>query len=634
MVKYLFIFFVLVFIPDTPLTATGSDSLLRELIHVKNDTSKIKILLALHSATKNNNDSALKFANEAITIAEKNNDDKWIFDATNTLAKFYYSILNYDSCLLIEQRLLSLKKNTSYLLGLGRSYRTIGNAFLHSSLDSAMFYYIKSLYLFKSINDLEEYNATQTNMAIVYSKTGRLKEAVQICEFQIEYYHKTGSRQKEEITAMNCAIYCESLGDWKSAEHYLLNSFQIAKELKNEFDISFLSYNLGGLYAQTKRFKQAKQSLLFSLEIGKKINNNELIYNAYGGLANLANTTGDWDDAINYASRAWELGPKNKESEADVNMQMYNGYLHKGDHKKALEYYTIYIAARDSLLNTQRLQKIDELEAQYQNKDKQSQIEVLNIANENHKQQKKLTYVIGSMALLLLVVGFYSAAQRQIFKSKIEKQHALIEERKRISRDLHDDVGSGLTKISLMSRVAEKMEGGRQKQTLQKISNDSSEMVDSMNGIIWALNTKDDSLSNLVAYIRQQAFTLFEDAPMSIILNTPEQVADIPMSGVFRRNIYLAVKEALNNALKYSQATEVNLKIEIIRDMLIIIIGDNGNGFDVENAIAGKKIIGGNGLANMKKRMDEINGELKIESEINKGTMVTFNFRFGNYTKV
>lgn len=185
-----------------------------------------------------------------------------------------------------------------------------------------------------------------------------------------------------------------------------------------------------------------------------------------------------------------------------------------------------------------------------------------------------------------------------------------------------------------MSRVAEKMEGGRQKQTLQKISNDSSEMVDSMNGIIWALNTKDDSLSNLVAYIRQQAFTLFEDAPMSIILNTPEQVADIPMSGVFRRNIYLAVKEALNNALKYSQATEVNLKIEIIRDMLIIIIGDNGNGFDVENAIAGKKIIGGNGLANMKKRMDEINGELKIESEINKGTMVTFNFRFGNYTKV
>ncbi|MBK5285392.1 MAG: hypothetical protein JJE25_08295, partial [Bacteroidia bacterium] len=234
----------------------------------------------------------------------------------------------------------------------------------------------------------------------------------------------------------------------------------------------------------------------------------------------------------------------------------------------------------------------------------------------------------------ILIIAFIAGALFTIYRyqlhKKIEKLKAVEFERKRISADLHDDLGSTLTKISLMSQVAANIAGDRQQETLRKISEDSSDMVDKMNGIIWALNTENDTLPNLIAYIRKQAYAMFEDSTINLTMNISELVEEIPVSGEVRRNIFLVVKEALHNVLKYSQATEVSLSMEMHSGALNISISDNGRGF----VLNGKPTGGGTGIANMKKRMKESGSTVEITSSIGNGTSVLLKCPMHDYTKV
>ena len=242
------------------------------------------------------------------------------------------------------------------------------------------------------------------------------------------------------------------------------------------------------------------------------------------------------------------------------------------------------------------------------------------------------TWLFRIFGILFITAIVYSIYRYQLSK-KLEQHRAISADRKRISTEMHDDLGSGLTKISLMSQVAGKTSGEKQLSILKKITNESSDMVDKMNGIIWAMNTRNDSLSNLFSFLSNSAFEMFEDSKIKLIWNAPPSfIPETPVYGETRRNIYLVVKEALHNVLKYSEATEVSIKLNVKDDELSISIEDNGKGFDSTSPI--RKGNGGNGLLNMKKRMEDIHGTFNISSELNVGTKVSINCFLKNYTKV
>lgn len=224
--------------------------------------------------------------------------------------------------------------------------------------------------------------------------------------------------------------------------------------------------------------------------------------------------------------------------------------------------------------------------------------------------------LIAASAIFIIIRSFYRRRLRKQ-RERFEREEQLLNERVRIASELHDDLGSGLTKISLLSQVASKAEGEKREQSLGRISGESQAMVLKMNEIIWALNANNDTLSGLIAYIRKNAQTLFEVAEPKLIVTTPAQVPEVIIRGEQRRNIYMTVKEALHNALKYAQATEVRLTIELTGNALSISVTDNGRGFD------GTVVPGhGNGLRNMKRRMEEIGGTFVITSGAG-GTEVT-----------
>ncbi|MGX5816780.1 ligand-binding sensor domain-containing protein [Chitinophaga lutea] len=224
------------------------------------------------------------------------------------------------------------------------------------------------------------------------------------------------------------------------------------------------------------------------------------------------------------------------------------------------------------------------------------------------------------LLLLILGIAYYFSALYLDYKIrneklKLEKEQAVDQERARISSDMHDDLGSGLSTIRLLSEIAKrKIKDSGQTKEIERISESAGELVDKMSEIIWAMNSSNDSLANLIAYIRSFAADFLEHAHIQHHFVIPENIPNVKLSGGTRRHIYLAVKESLHNVVKHSQATEVIIEVKVFKNMTIMI-KDNGKGFDPE-----KVRLFGNGLKNIEKRMAQVNGQADIISQ--NGTTV------------
>jgi signal transduction histidine kinase len=201
------------------------------------------------------------------------------------------------------------------------------------------------------------------------------------------------------------------------------------------------------------------------------------------------------------------------------------------------------------------------------------------------------------------------------YEKEIAVYKAQQEERQRISADMHDELGSGMTAIRLMSEIARNKMKGNTPVEIEKISRSADDVLNKMNAIIWSMNSSNDTLDNLVSYIRAWSLEYFENTPVHCKINTPVSIPEKELTGDKRRNLFLCIKETLNNVLKHAQATEVIIDITV-NDKLAIRISDNGKGIDLE-----KLRQFGNGLKNISRRMESIGGSFSIEN--NEGTVTT-----------
>lgn len=197
------------------------------------------------------------------------------------------------------------------------------------------------------------------------------------------------------------------------------------------------------------------------------------------------------------------------------------------------------------------------------------------------------------------------------------------DERNRISADMHDDLGAGMTTIRLYSEIAKSKLDANQIPEIDKISSSADELLNKMNAIIWSMSSSNDSLGNMIAYIRSYALEYFENTGIKCKIIIPEKLPNIEVIGEIRRNVFLVIKESLNNILKHADATEVNIVLTRVEDGLTLYIQDNGKGIDLE-----KIRQFGNGLKNMKKRMQDVNIEFNIENK--NGTLVTLHRKIIN----
>lgn len=210
-------------------------------------------------------------------------------------------------------------------------------------------------------------------------------------------------------------------------------------------------------------------------------------------------------------------------------------------------------------------------------------------------------------------------AEKQIFETKLAVLNARQKERNRISADMHDELGAGITAIRLYSELAKSRQENEVLPEIEKISHSANELLNSMNTIIWAMSNSNDSLENMIAYIRSYSQEYFENTGVRCRISIMEGLPNVEVSGAIRKNVFLVVKETLNNILKHAKATEVTITLTRVTDGLALYIQDNGIGIDLEKI---RRF--GNGLKNMKKRMEEMNIDFSIENK--NGTLVTLHY--------
>ena len=200
------------------------------------------------------------------------------------------------------------------------------------------------------------------------------------------------------------------------------------------------------------------------------------------------------------------------------------------------------------------------------------------------------------------------------------KAHQLLQaERDRIARDIHDDLGSKLTQLLLTGEVAQIESAPPNYALLSQMCDGARNILATIDEVVWIINSQHDNLEDFVIYVCKWVQNFLEPSSIRCRFNTPQELPPKILSELARRNLFLAIKEALNNAVKHSEADELTLHIELNGSQLCIVVSDNGRGFDSTQANRER-----NGLTNMKLRMAEVGGDCEVVSQPGNGCRVSF----------
>ena len=241
-------------------------------------------------------------------------------------------------------------------------------------------------------------------------------------------------------------------------------------------------------------------------------------------------------------------------------------------------------------------------------------------------------WFIGSAGagLILAVAGAVRVVEKQRMKrrlDRLERERALDQERTRIARDLHDEMGAKLCRISFLSEHARRaVEPHALREQIESISDDSREVLHSLDEIVWAVNPENDTLEHAASYLAQYAQEYFQMTGVECELNVPAQLPPHPFSSQVRHHLFLAVREALANILKHSKATRAAITIACTEMVFEVLVTDNGQGFDVPAGPATESPAGDSrdGIRNMRRRIAEVGGQCAVDSARGRGTSVRF----------
>ena len=440
---------------------------------------------------------------------------------------------------------------------------------------------------YDELAEKDNFNKTLFDSALYYNQ-----KAAKISE-------ETGDLSFARTTYSNIGNTYSKLKDYTKAEAYTLKSLAVPG-FEDRKGVTLV--NLGKIYLETNRYKEAKKMLDSALQ-----------------------------NTLHYGTRKYRLEAYYRYHELDVK---------QGNYKSALSNYIKYKSIEDSLLNETKIRQIAEIGERYKTAEKERQISVqrAELAEQGLTIQKRnyqLYAVLGS-TLILVLIGylFYNQQKlknRQLKKEnelkdallKIETQNKLQEQRLRISRDLHDNIGAQLTFIiSSIDNLKYGFDIKDEKltQKLDGIGSFASSTIDELRDTIWAMNKSEISFEDLQSRISNYIDKAhLSDDKINFSFSVDENVdLDKTFTSLEGMNIYRIIQEAIHNSIKHGQATEIKVGVKKGKDGLQFEITDNGIGFELT------KVEAGNGLINMKKRAHEISAELSIRSKSKEGTNITF----------
>ena len=597
--------------------------------------------LASYYLSKSVLDSAIQFYEKSLEYYRQAGDERGIADVLGNMGMVYESKGDYTRSLDLNLESLRKFEQLNVRNGMANQSLAIGSVYMAmGQFERAIRYDSVALHLYQELGDQYGEAVTLGNLANIYSDQGDLARAKPAYLGAVAVFEKAGSPVGVGRNLCNLGTLYHNEGNYRGALEVLTRARDMLKAADLPYEYRYAVGNMGVSYWLSYNNFDRRDSA-FQLVPGRR---SDLLRLSIPLL----------EESVELCRDAGDLKA----------LQSFSQFLSKaheaaGNPAKALEYYKIYTATGDSLQSVEAYRAIEQIttEREVELKNKQIELDRLAVAK---KRNERVYFLIGIGLLLLSVLFIYrnyanqkhsnvllaglnqrisetnqelatrntqlsdtletlKQTQEQLIESEKHKENALI--RSRISQDIHDDISSGLTKISwlaeaFMAKTAQS-QAPADLSLLEKINTYARNTVSKLGEIIWASNPVHDNLESLLAYMRKYVANYMEDAPMRWRVEFPDQIPDLPLHPELRRNLYLVMKEALHNARKYSQAQEIVVAFHLDANACRLEVRDNGVGM-APGVIQG----GGNGLQNMRRRMEAVGGHVEIVSAPGEGTVV------------
>ena len=556
----------------------------------------------------------------------------------------------------------------------------------NSEYQKALSFFNKSMKMSKEINDSILLANSFSGKGIVYSRLGDFREAIKNMYLSIPIYEKLKDTTNIARGYLNLAVELRKIKEFDKCIEYNLKALKIFNQIKEYINVAAINNNLAGVYNENKNYYKAIEKA----EQAKKyfLDNNFIRYTAYP-ITNLAvsyDSLNKLTEAKEHYLKAIKLHTKNREpyelaylhnaySNFNYKQKKYykainigkeglnfakevnalefitsssktlaKSYAKISKFKESHKYLMLHLKSKDSLFQKEKTKDISELELKYKTEKKEKEIVIQKekiLEQELAIKNKSLFAILLASALIILAIIFFSIYKKNQFKRKqlqkeidlkdalstIKTQNRLQEQRLRISRDLHDNIGSQLTfiissidNLKYISKDANENLKGK----LSNISSFTSETIHQLRDTIWAMNKSEISVEDLHARVLsfiEKAKSATENIEFTIEENIDKNTS---FSSLIGMNLFRIIQEAINNSIKYAEATKIDILLEKKNAIFEVKIRDNGIGFNINEVNLG------NGLSNIEKRISEVNGTATINSKPNNGTEIKVSIHLEN----
>ncbi len=485
--------------------------------------------------------------------------------------------------------------------------------------------------------NFHDYCMTKAMLPDCYRLQKINKRAMEACLESIECCDKLGSIHGHSTVAIVMANICLGQAQYTDAFFYIKKSIAATLEIDDEYKYLMSLNIMGEIYLKSGQVTKARETFQIVQQEAKLKDYRLHLMAAHRHLAELAYQRGEYDQALFefkiLCDNANNSGHWNIQDNGNYafsiakasNIAMQKVGLNPEDRNILRHHYL------ERYLQLAQMQQIEREEAKALNSlgVYYEETNDLNTAIQFHKKYSQLYEKIvteeNTKSMNSLRLKYETEKKEQeIILLKKESEQALLNERFRISRELHDDIGSTLGSISIYSEVAKNRlkKNENAEEAIIKIGNTSRELIDKINDIVWSMNPDNESFEQLKNRVQVFAALILTPHEIFYTINTCGDVEELKLTSQQIKNIYLIYKEAIYNIIKYAKCSKVDIAMVLRTGEFLITIQDNGKGIDVNNFQHVSDSLGGNGIKNMQARAECIHARLNIEAIKNGGTSI------------
>jgi two-component system, NarL family, sensor histidine kinase UhpB len=647
-----------------PAWAQKVDSLEAVLTKTTADSSRTLVLSLLADELNRSKPSeAFNRAREGIRLATKIGFGKGLFENYYSLAAIFQGQASFDSAVFYYHRALAIAASSEDNTRQAEVCSGLGHCFMRkSSMDSARYYLDKGLVLAKSVGNVKIEAGIYNNYGNVFLEESNYQKALDyFLEAARLYENPLADDYGQCLAYSNIGNIQYRLGDYDKALTYARQSMAIAKRKsfnpsigyahkllgriyrkQQKYDSALAEYkegqklyealgdirsaaevfqNIGNIYFDKEQHRDALLSYQQSLALAKRISSKTIISFGYSAIGQAYAALKKNKEALIYLDSSIAIA----KTLGNVYLAMDNFqaisaiYESDGEYKKALAAHQQFVQLKDSIKLSENRQAAEEAQAKYELEKKESEIALLKKDQELNKLvqgRQRAIQVGGTIALLLTIVIAFLLVHRYREINKAKRLAEIEHVRNAIARDLHDDIGSTLSTINIISNLAIRENVHHDNRHLEHIAEQSSRMMENMTDIVWSINPANDSIGKMAVKMKTFAGDILEPKNIQYRFSGEESLQDVVLDADKRKNLFLIFKEAINNAAKYSNANLVTVTFQRENGQFVFSVKDDGIGFSADTTRQG------NGLKNMEARARAIQAQFRLASSNGVGTEI------------